>query len=131
MLRSAVFARAAGGIAGTERAGSVLRGAGFTGPLAVIPQMGVDPERFRPDPVARAHVRERLSIAEGTVVLGYVGRLVPEKGVHLFLAAAARISGVAVIVVGEGPDEDRLRRLSVRCLMMISATTCDGIPATF
>ena len=130
VLRSAVFARAAGGIAGTESAGSVLRGAGFTGSLVVIPQMGVDPERFRPDPVARALVRERLSIAEGTVVLGYVGRLVPEKGVDLFLAAAAGISGVAVIVVGGGPDEDRLRRLSVELGITDRTHLVGSVPST-
>ena len=92
--------------------------------------MGVDPERFRPDPVARALVRERLSIAEGTVVLGYVGRLVPEKGVDLFLAAAAGISGVAVIVVGGGPDEDRLRRLSVELGITDRTHLVGSVPST-
>ena len=130
VLKSAVFARAAGGIAGTERAGSVLRGAGFTGPLAVIPQMGVDPERFRPDPVARARVRERLGIADGTVVLGYVGRLVPEKGVDLILAAAAEISGVALVVVGSGPDEDRLRRLSAELGIADRTHLVGSVPST-
>ena len=130
VLRSAVFARAAGGIAGTERAGSVLRGAGFAGPLAVIPQMGVDPERFRPDPGARARVRESLGIAEETGVLGYVGRLVPEKGIDFFLAAAAGVSGVAVIVVGGGPDEDRLRRLTAELGIADRTHLVGSVPST-
>jgi hypothetical protein len=37
-LRRGVFARAAGGIGGTERAAAVLRHAGYSGPLAVIPR---------------------------------------------------------------------------------------------
>ena len=80
VFRSAVFTRAAGGIGGTERAAAVLRHAGFKGPLAVIPQMGVDPERFRPDPIARALVRERLGIAEGTVRARLCGEARPGEG---------------------------------------------------
>ena len=92
--------------------------------------MGVDPERFRPDPVARALVRERLGIAEGTIVLGYVGRLVPEKGVDLLLAAAAGISGVAVVVVGGGRDEKRLRRLATALGVADRTHVVGSVPST-
>ena len=108
-LRRSVFRCAAGGIAGTERAAAVLRRAGFTGTLAIIPQMGVDPKRFRPDPEARGRVRSRLGVASEVVVLGYVGRLVREKGVELLLAAVAGIPQVVVVLAGAGPDEARLR----------------------
>src|SRR5207244_2622460 len=61
-LRRSVFARAAGGIGGTERAALVLRRGGYRGPLAVIPQMGVDPKRYHPDADARTRVRARVGI---------------------------------------------------------------------
>jgi glycosyltransferase involved in cell wall biosynthesis len=88
----------------------VLRRAGFRGPLAVIPQMGVDPERFRPDPGARARVRVRLGIAQDEPLVGFAGRLAPEKGVHVLLDAMAALPGARLLVIGAGPGEARLRQ---------------------
>ena len=108
-LRRGVFSRAAGGICGTARAAAVLRRAGYEGPVAVIPQMGVDPEHFRPSPAMRARVRARLGVSEDTVLIGFVGRLVREKGVALLLEAASGIEGAHVLVIGGGPEEDALQ----------------------
>jgi glycosyltransferase involved in cell wall biosynthesis len=41
----------------------------------------------------------------------FVGRLVPEKGADVAIAAA-RAAGVALVIAGTGPDEARLRRLA-------------------
>jgi glycosyltransferase involved in cell wall biosynthesis len=109
-LRRSVFRSAAGGIAGTVRAGAVLRRAGFDGPLAIIPQMGVDEARFRPDAAARARVRGRLGVSDAAFVVGYAGRLVPEKGVDLVLGAASALPDAHVLVIGAGPEEAELRR---------------------
>jgi len=113
-LQSGVFARAAGGIGGTDAAASVLRRRGFLGPLAVIPQMGVDPARFRPDPDARTRVRTDLVIPEGASLVGFLGRFVPEKGVHVLLEAAAGLPDLHLVLMGEGPEEQRLRSLAGR-----------------
>lgn len=107
-LRSWVFRRAAGAIAGTARAGEVLRARGYEGPLAVIPQFGVDPDRFAPDPEARCDVRRALDIAPDAFVVGFAGRLVSEKGVGLLLAATGRLAGAHLLVLGEGPERKRL-----------------------
>jgi glycosyltransferase involved in cell wall biosynthesis len=108
-LRRGVFVRAAGGIGGTERAAAVMRRAGYRGPLAVIPQMGVDPERYRPDADARARVRAELAVPSDAAAVGFVGRLVPEKGVDLLLEAAAGVPDAWVLILGGGPEERRLR----------------------
>jgi phosphatidylinositol alpha 1,6-mannosyltransferase len=70
---------------------------------------GVDAARFAParrDPVLRA----RLASGDELLV-GYVGRLAPEKQVER-LAALSRVAGVRLVVVGDGPTrtalEDRL-----------------------
>lgn len=68
---------------------------------------GVDVELFAPhrvDPVLRAMLAPRDEL-----LVGYVGRLAPEKHVHR-LAALGAVPGVRVVIVGEGPEEDALRR---------------------
>ncbi|MCG8915426.1 glycosyltransferase family 1 protein [Actinokineospora sp. PR83] len=69
---------------------------------------GVDTDRFRPDRASRA-LRAELA-PNGELLVGYVGRLAPEKQVHR-LAALHGVPGVRVVVVGEGPAEESLRAL--------------------
>jgi glycosyltransferase involved in cell wall biosynthesis len=42
----------------------------------------------------------------------YVGRLSPEKGVDVLIRAAAKAKHVPVRIIGDGPDEARLRKLA-------------------
>ncbi len=74
--RHAVYA-----IAGNHEATGVLRAKGYGGPLAVIPQFGIDPELFCPSPTPRP--------AALPWVIGYAGGLVPEKGIDLLVQAVA------------------------------------------
>ena len=93
-----VFGRAAG-IAGTVTAGDVLQAKGFAGPLAVIPQFGVDPERFAPGNDGGG----------STFRIGFAGRLVHEKGIELLVEAARRIDGdVELLIAGAGPLDDAI-----------------------
>ncbi|WP_255954256.1 glycosyltransferase family 4 protein [Streptomyces odontomachi] len=68
---------------------------------------GVDTTRFRP--ALRDDALRRDLAPGGEVIVGYVGRLAPEKRVEL-LAGACRLPGVRVVVVGDGPSEDALRK---------------------
>lgn len=93
------------GIAGSQGAAVVWREKGYTGPLAVVPQFGVDPNIFAPRPGERDSSRGFL--------IGYVGRLVPEKGVDLLLEAVAGLPGVwRLTIVGAGPERERLEVLA-------------------
>jgi glycosyltransferase involved in cell wall biosynthesis len=72
---------------------------------------GVDIERFRPDPQARADVRRELGIGAETFVALYLGRIGRDKGV---LDLARAFSGTAAgsgeqWLVFVGPDEEGLR----------------------
>ncbi|SDD44609.1 glycosyltransferase family 4 protein [Actinokineospora iranica] len=67
---------------------------------------GVDTRRFAPEHVDR-DLRARLA-PNGELLVGYVGRLAPEKRVG-HLAALNDLPGVRVVVVGDGPDADPLR----------------------
>ncbi|HET92076.1 MAG TPA: glycosyltransferase family 4 protein [Chloroflexi bacterium] len=89
------------GVAGSTGAAAVWREKGFTGPLAIIPQFGVDPKVFTPRPGGR-------DTGRGFVV-GYVGRLVPEKGVDVLIRAVAGLGGTwRLVIVGAGPERERL-----------------------
>jgi phosphatidylinositol alpha 1,6-mannosyltransferase len=68
---------------------------------------GVDTELFSPD---HADLRLRGLLAPNDELLvGYIGRLAPEKQVHR-LAALHGLPGVRVVVVGAGPAEESLRK---------------------
>ncbi|MBT2396129.1 glycosyltransferase family 1 protein [Streptomyces sp. ISL-100] len=67
---------------------------------------GVDTERFRPS-LRDAALRRALAPG-GELLVGYVGRLAPEKQVEL-LAGVCGLPGIRVVVVGDGPSEPSLR----------------------
>lgn len=69
---------------------------------------GVDLEMF--DPGYRDQRLHRELAPNGETLVGYVGRLAPEKELEL-LAHVARLAGVRLVIVGGGPEESRLRAL--------------------
>ncbi len=100
------YRHAAYAIAGNAEAEAVLRAKGYAGPLEVLPQFGVDPDIYHPLPATEAPVAASLTI-------GYIGRLVPEKGVDLLLRAAAGLRGDwRVRIIGDGPERAVLGALA-------------------
>ncbi len=88
--------------AGTRQAQEVLRRKRYSSPSAVFPQFGVDAALFAPAP--------RPQAPSGVFRIGYVGRLVPAKGVHVLLRAVSRLDfPYAVEIFGAGPAETALR----------------------
>ncbi|MFB8754573.1 glycosyltransferase family 4 protein [Streptomyces nigra] len=68
---------------------------------------GVDTERFRPD--RRDEALRRALAPNGELIVGYVGRLAPEKHVEL-LAGACGLGGVRLVIVGDGPSRPSLEQ---------------------
>ena len=101
-LRCASF-----GIAGNHEAMDVWRAKGYTGPMRVIPQFGVDPDVFRPRSKPESGSERGFAIGCGAA------RLVEEKGVDVLLRAAAGLPGVwRVYVLGAGPQRQSLESLA-------------------
>jgi phosphatidylinositol alpha-1,6-mannosyltransferase len=75
---------------------------------------GVDTTMFRPDPNARAAVRDRLGLGDRPVVV-CVSRLVPRKGQDVLIEAMPQIRvqvpDAALLLVGGGPHRKHLEDL--------------------
>ncbi|MDQ1301428.1 MAG: hypothetical protein QG637_1349 [Chloroflexota bacterium] len=118
------YRRAAHVIAGNRTAVDVLTAKGYRGPVTVIPQFGVDPEIFHPEPeeAHRTSAGARTSLtdlppaqtAPAPFHIGYAGSLIPEKGVDLLLAACAALPdrGWRLTILGDGPERARLKALA-------------------
>ena len=112
---------------------SLARGAGrYLNPLArvawsrarlILAQNGETlqwfPARHQAKSVVFSHAmvddednRERSARGGQTVL--YVGRLIPWKGLSLAIRALALLPGWRLVIAGQGPDRDRLRRLARR-----------------
>jgi glycosyltransferase involved in cell wall biosynthesis len=88
-----VYNRADYGLAGSQDALNILREKGYRGRAKVLPQFGVDVEQFRP-----------VTNSGGRFTVGYLGRLVPEKGIGDLMAAFNRLDAPArLIIAGDGP----------------------------
>lgn len=81
---------------------------------------GVDVERYHPRrrEGAAAAANRAAWAPEGEVLLGYIGRIAPEKSVER-LAELRGIPGARLVVVGDGPSLPSVRR------------ALDGMPVTY
>lgn len=65
-------------VAGNQDGANILRDRGYSGPIAVMPQLGIDEGLFKSKPVP--DLRQELGIQPQDFVVGFVGRFVEEKG---------------------------------------------------
>lgn len=103
------------------------------GPAASLEYLppGVDTDRFRPDPAARAELRKRYQLGERPTVV-CVSRLVPRKGQDTLIKALPairrRVDGAALVIVGGGPYLETLRKLARDCEVDEHVTFTGGVP---
>lgn len=60
--------------------------------------------------------------------IGYAGRIVREKGLHLMLTAIAEMQNVRVLVAGDGPYKAELGRLAASLQIADRVQFCDPVP---
>ncbi len=111
-------------IAGNQEGMEVLRAKGYQGPVTVIPQFGVDPKIHRPS-------TPDLEAPSPYFQIGYVGRLVEEKGVDILLQAAAGLSGEWLLsILGDGPFKSRLEGLAQELNIQDRVSFEPALPST-
>lgn len=81
----------------------------------IIPQ-GVDTSHFRKNPEAGRQAREKLGwAADGPLVIGFMGRFVPQKGLNLLMNVLDRLSlPWRALFLGGGPMTKELQRWGAR-----------------
>ncbi|MBY8827941.1 glycosyltransferase family 4 protein [Hephaestia mangrovi] len=91
-----------------ESMAALLREWGVTTPTGIWSR-GMNHDRFKPERRDLAW-RRGMGIADGDIALGFLGRLVKEKGLDIFAEVSRELErrGVPhkVLVVGEGPARD-------------------------
>ena len=109
------FRHAAHAIAGNQDAAAIIRRHGYRGPVTVIPQFGVDPEMFAQEAGGRRQEagggRQEAGSADpasclpppASFTIGYLGRLVPEKGIlDLVEAMCGLPDHIRLRLIGDG-----------------------------
>jgi glycosyltransferase involved in cell wall biosynthesis len=94
----------------TEGALTVLRGKGYLNRGEVLP-LAVNGKVYRPLRAEAKELRDRLHYAPNTFVIGYLGRLVEEKGLRSLIRALSAMADQPWVcaIVGTGPLETQLR----------------------
>jgi glycosyltransferase involved in cell wall biosynthesis len=105
LLQRYVFKRAGAAVSISDQAAGTLRRRGYTGPNRMMP---FTTELTPLSSAERGTVRAKYGLHSPLV--GYVGRLVPEKGVDLFVDALAQLPGVQGVIAGAGPEREALEK---------------------
>jgi glycosyltransferase involved in cell wall biosynthesis len=105
LLQMYAFKCATGSLSISRAAATVLHKRGYRGPGGLFPfttELAPLSSGERTATRAQYGLTGRLA--------GYVGRLVPEKGVDLFIDALAALPGVNGVIAGDGPERAALEK---------------------
>ena len=110
-LEQWVFNQSTFAVSGSDSASAVLREKGYPGPVSIIPA-GIDPTLY-----TSSVRRDALpDLPDDAIQIGFVGRIIEEKGLHTMLQALARVEGIPWhwTLVGTGAYTDPLTELAER-----------------
>ncbi len=96
-------------ICGNTEAGQLLSKKGYHGRRQNLPQVGFNQEEYVT--AARSELRQQFIAGQEGVLIGFLGRLVPEKGVILLLKALVGLRHLPwkLLICGAGPLEKEIR----------------------
>lgn len=116
-------------IAGNREATKIFGDMGYTFPMSVIPQYGIDPELFTPGQSDEDLIR---SLGLTGIVIGFVGRLLEMKGIETLIRAFARLRNEqsSLLLLGSGPDRKRFEALARSLNVAERLVIVEWIPAS-
>lgn len=116
-IEKMVLGQAAVAVGGNAESIAILRQKGYQGPCMQIPQMGINLEFFAPRTSGDSE-RKRAKSEQGLnpeqFWIGFVGRLVEEKGIQVLLKALALSPKqmVHALILGDGPYASHLQKMA-------------------
>ena len=98
-----------GAIPGNQEGADILRNHGYDGPIAVLPQLGVNELLFRPQ--EQLALKAKLGIMPEDFTIGFIGRFVEEKGLFTLARALEGIPDYRwkCLLLGRGPLQEQLK----------------------
>ncbi len=101
------------GFSGSDSATETLRAKGYDGPVTLLPG-SISPARHKPSR-KRDAIRKQLGIAREERVVGFMGRIVEEKGLSCLLNALATMDAIPwrCVLVGDGEYRSTLEAEAV------------------
>jgi L-malate glycosyltransferase len=120
-------------VVGNQDGFEVLRDRHYTGPMRIMPQLGIDERIFKPQ--SQPELAAKYGIQSDDFVVGFVGRFVPEKGL---MTLAKALEGLRDrpwkwLILGRGPLEAELRQWAQASgledrLILIESVPHDEVP---
>lgn len=123
-----------GMIAGSVESEGYLRKLDYEGPVRVIPQYGVAPERYHPRSDV-AVTREKHGLGNGSpsdlITIGFVGRVMKMKGLDSLIDAFALIQNrnVQLVILGGGDYVQATRERAQAAGLSGKVHFIEGVPA--
>jgi glycosyltransferase involved in cell wall biosynthesis len=101
-------------IAGNQDGAKILQQHGYQGLIKVMPQLGVDENRFRPQ--SHPELRSQFNIQPDDFVVGFVGRFVEEKGLITLGLALSKLQHMPWkwLLLGRGYLQQTLMELAAK-----------------
>jgi len=103
-LEQRAFRQVAAAYVCSDTVREVLQTKGFNKPVHIIP-FGVNTTAFQPS-------RSIKRVSGGRPTIGFVGRMLPGKGLHVLAEALTNLSDLPwqLLVVGDGPEREKFNR---------------------
>ena len=102
-------------VACSKEAGEVFFGKNIYSDKFFILNNAIDIKRYEFCPEERKRIRSKFSYADDDIVIGHVGRFSPAKNhsfiIEVFKALCEQSDRYKLLLVGEGPDEERIKNL--------------------
>jgi glycosyltransferase involved in cell wall biosynthesis len=107
LIQRFVLSQTGACVAPTRECEQVMRDRGYGGPISIM-RFGYELAPL--SQTVRDDIAKRYGFSRPAI--GYIGRLVPEKGVDVLLKAAKMVPDASIVIGGDGPESEPLKRLA-------------------